>query len=91
VKPRRSVQRLYMRKSMSAQSFASVPPAPDWMDRMALFLSNWPVRNEAISSLSSSATMAATCRSSSLAEVSFSAPSAASMSSTITSTSPSRL
>ena len=39
---------------MSAQSQDSVPPAPAWIERMALFRSNWPVRNDAISSLSSS-------------------------------------
>ena len=37
-KPRRSAQREYMRSSISAQSWASVPPAPAWSshDRVAL-------------------------------------------------------
>ena len=37
-KPRRSAQRVYMRSSISAQSCASVPPAPrmDLGDRVAL-------------------------------------------------------
>ena len=35
-KPRRSAQRRYMRSSISAQSWLSVPPAPGWIVRKAL-------------------------------------------------------
>ena len=35
-KPSRSAQRRYMRRSISAQSWLSVPPAPGWMVMMAL-------------------------------------------------------
>ena len=51
---------------MSAQSFDSVPPAPDWIEKIALLRSNWPVRKDAISSWSSSATIARDLVSSSL-------------------------
>ena len=34
-KPRRSAQRRYMRSSISAQSWASVPPAPAWISATA--------------------------------------------------------
>src|SRR5271166_5646734 len=86
-KPRRSAQRLYMRKSISAQSQDSVPPAPAWMERIALFASNWPVRKEAISSLSSSSPMADTFWSSSFSWDSLSAGGDASTSSAMTSVS----
>jgi hypothetical protein len=66
VKFRRSAHREYMRKRISAQSFDSVPPAPAWMEKMALLRSNCPVRNDAISSSSSSATRAASVPLSSL-------------------------
>ena len=39
LKPARSAQRRYMRMSIWAQSWDSVPPAPGWMDRIAFFLS----------------------------------------------------
>ena len=42
LKPRRSVQRRYMRSSISAQSCDSVPPAPGWMVTMALLRSCSP-------------------------------------------------
>src|SRR6187401_2211152 len=38
LKPRRSVQRTYMRSSISAQSCDSVPPAPGWMDWAEMLL-----------------------------------------------------
>ncbi len=60
-KPRRSAQRLYMRNIMSAQSFDSVPPAPAWIEKMALLRSNCPVRNAPISRSSSSASMLVAC------------------------------
>ena len=37
-----SAQRKYIRRIISAQSWASVPPAPDWMSRNALLLSSSP-------------------------------------------------
>jgi hypothetical protein len=83
-KPLRSAHRLYIRKSMSAQSHDSVPPAPAWMDRIALLLSNWPVRKDAISSLSSSPIISATAESSSLSWTSRSAAGDDSTSSTMT-------
>ena len=52
---------------MSAQSQDSVPPAPAWIEKMALFLSNCPVRKAPISILSSSSIMPATLASSSFA------------------------
>src|SRR3954470_13632555 len=42
LKPRRSVQRMYMRSSISAQSCDSVPPAPGWMVIIALLRSCSP-------------------------------------------------
>ena len=39
LKPLRSAQRMYIRSSMSAQSWASVPPVPAWTDTSAFFLS----------------------------------------------------
>src|SRR3990170_677843 len=44
LKPARSAQRTYMRMSIWAQSWDSVPPAPGWMDRIAFFLSCGPER-----------------------------------------------
>ncbi len=35
VKPRRSAQRVYIRSIISAQSWASVPPAPAWISATA--------------------------------------------------------
>ena len=83
-KPRRSAHLLYIRKSMSAQSQDSVPPAPAWIERNALFLSNWPVRKDAISSLSSSSPIAETPASSSFSLASRSPPPEASISSSMT-------
>ena len=40
--PRRSVQRRYMRNSISAQSCDSVPPAPGWIVTMAFLRSSSP-------------------------------------------------
>ncbi len=42
LKPRRSHQRMYMRRSISAQSFASVPPAPGLMWMIAFARSAGP-------------------------------------------------
>ena len=42
LKPRRSVQRRYMRSSISAQSCDSVPPAPGWIVTMAFLRSCSP-------------------------------------------------
>ncbi len=44
VKPWRSIQRWYMRRSISAQSQDSVPPAPEWMVTKAFERSNSPPR-----------------------------------------------
>ncbi len=41
-KPLRSAQRKYIRRSILAQSWASVPPAPEWIETMALFRSFSP-------------------------------------------------
>src|SRR5579863_921344 len=56
LKPRRSPQRRYMRKSMLAQSWASVPPEPAWMSRNALWESISPenMRRNSISATSCS-------------------------------------
>ena len=42
LKPRRSVQRRYMRSSISAQSCDSVPPAPGWIVTIAFLRSCSP-------------------------------------------------
>ena len=42
LKPRRSVQRRYMRISISAQSCDSVPPAPGWIVTIAFLRSSSP-------------------------------------------------
>ena len=42
LKPRRSVQRMYMRMSISAQSCDSVPPAPGWIVTIAFLRSSSP-------------------------------------------------
>src|ERR1039457_5179044 len=52
--PRDSAQRVYMRESISAQSCASVPPAPALMLRMQFFRSCGPFRKTFSSSESSS-------------------------------------
>ena len=52
--PRDSAQRWYIRRSMFAQSRASVPPAPALMLRMQLLLSCGPLRKTRSSSASSS-------------------------------------
>ena len=44
LKPARSAQRRYMRTSIWAQSWDSVPPAPGWMETMAFFTSWAPDR-----------------------------------------------
>ena len=44
LKPRRSQNRWYMRKSISAQSWLSVPPAPALIDRMTFAASCSPPR-----------------------------------------------
>ncbi len=54
-KPRRSAQRMYMRNSISVQSCASVPPAPEWTSQMASRSSCSPVNSARSSSLSRSA------------------------------------
>src|ERR1044072_128905 len=43
--PRRSAQRRYMRSIISAQSAASVPPAPEWISQMASRSSCSPVKS----------------------------------------------
>ncbi len=53
LKPARSAQRRYMRISICAQSWDSVPPAPGWMDRMTFFLSCGPDRTTFSSNASS--------------------------------------
>src|SRR5664280_313202 len=45
-KPRRSAQREYMRSIISAQSWASVPPAPAWISATASPSSYFPANNE---------------------------------------------
>ena len=52
LKPRFSAQRRYMRSSISAQSWLSVPPAPGWMLTMASPASNSPVKSRCSSSAS---------------------------------------
>ena len=52
--PRDSHQRRYMRSSISAQSCASVPPAPAWMSTKALFASILPENMRWNSSFSTS-------------------------------------
>ena len=62
LKPRRSHQRRYMRSSISAQSWLSVPPAPALMVRMALARSCSPPSifwNSAPSTVASRAARAA--------------------------------
>ena len=54
LRPRRSAQRVYMRKSISAQSWASVPPAPDWMWQTASPSSYSPEKSDRTSRASSS-------------------------------------
>jgi len=48
-KPSRSAQRRYMRRSISAQSWLSVPPAPGWMVTMALSWALSPDSSMAVS------------------------------------------
>ena len=48
-KPSRSAQRKYMRRSISAQSWLSVPPAPGWMVTIALRASFSPESSMAVS------------------------------------------
>ena len=55
VKPRRSAQRVNMRSSISVQSCASVPPAPELTWQMASRSSYSPVNSARSSSRSSSA------------------------------------
>ena len=45
LKPRRSVQRTYIRRSISAQSCDSVPPAPGWIVMMAFLRSCSPAEH----------------------------------------------
>src|SRR6266699_1717930 len=54
-KPRRSAQREYMRNSISVQSCASVPPAPEWTSQIASRSSCSPVNSARSSNLSRSA------------------------------------
>src|ERR1051325_11696381 len=49
LKPRRSAHFKYIFRSISAQSCASVPPAPDWIEQMALSASCWPDRSISVS------------------------------------------
>ncbi len=51
-KPWRSAHRRYMRSSISAQSWLSVPPAPGWMVTMALRASFSPESSIAVSTCS---------------------------------------
>ena len=44
-KSERSIHRVYMRMSMSAQSQDSVPPAPEWMVKKVGLWSNSPESN----------------------------------------------
>src|SRR6266540_855742 len=58
-KPRRSAHRRYIRRSISAQSWDSVPPAPAWMLATASLSSYSPPRSEASSNRSTSCSSAA--------------------------------
>src|SRR5215208_1115167 len=49
LKPRFSAHFRYIFSSISAQSCASVPPAPDWMEQMALNASCWPESSISVS------------------------------------------
>ena len=63
LKPCCSPQRRYMRSSICAQSWASVPPAPAWMSRNALCESIWPGNMRLNSSCLTSRSSTATSRS----------------------------
>jgi len=64
--PSRSAHRRYIRRSMSAQSWESMPPAPACRDAMASFASYRPESRLASSTRSSSASMLESLSSSSL-------------------------
>jgi hypothetical protein len=79
-KPRRSAQRRYIRSSISAQSWESVPPAPDRTVTTASPESYWPLNSRASSSSASRASREASWVSSSAAMSASSVASSASSS-----------
>src|SRR5882757_204381 len=76
-KPRRSAQRKYMRRRISAQSWESVPPAPAWTVTTASPASYSPLKRRASSSSASRDSIVASCASSSLSISSSSSASSA--------------
>src|SRR6185312_12868393 len=76
-KPRRSAQRRYMRRRISAQSWESVPPAPAWTVTTASPASYSPLKRRASSSSANRASIVASCPSSSLSISSSSSASSA--------------
>ena len=87
--PRRSAQRWYMRRSISAQSCDSVPPAPAWTSTKVSLPSASPAKSAATLSRSARSTRASREAVSSFAMAVSPSASASSISSTVSDSSPS--